>query len=103
MMRLAEPNQIRAADLAAWMFRLKAPPRRTCASQFALVQAAGGSGGRKEQGRRRSIPSTALPAPDIEIGLRHPVNCTMARESSDICDPIHNQCEKVQAGFLEMR
>jgi hypothetical protein len=28
----------------------------------------------KEQGRRRSITLTALPAPDIEIGLRHPVN-----------------------------
>ena len=27
----------------------------------------------KKQGRRRSIPSTTLPAPDIEIGSRHPV------------------------------
>jgi hypothetical protein len=27
----------------------------------------------KEQGRRRSMPSTTLPAPDIEIGSRHPV------------------------------
>ena len=29
---------------------------------------------RKEQGRRRSITPTALPAPDIEIGLRRPVS-----------------------------
>jgi hypothetical protein len=28
----------------------------------------------KKQGRRRSIPSTTLPAPDIEIGSRRPVN-----------------------------
>jgi hypothetical protein len=28
---------------------------------------------KKEQGRRRSMPSTTLPAPDIEIGSRHPV------------------------------
>jgi hypothetical protein len=27
----------------------------------------------KKQGRRRSMPSTTLPAPDIEIGSRHPV------------------------------
>jgi hypothetical protein len=28
----------------------------------------------KKQGRRRSITPTALPAPDIEIGFRPPVN-----------------------------
>src|SRR5258706_9735186 len=33
----------------------------------------GHAAGRKEQGRRRSITLTALPAPDIEIGLRRPV------------------------------
>src|SRR6516165_4410663 len=30
--------------------------------------------GIKKQGRRRSIPSTTLPAPEIKIGLRLPVN-----------------------------
>ena len=35
---------------------------------------AAGKSPAKEQGRRRSITLTALPAPDIEIGLRHPVN-----------------------------
>src|SRR3982074_2133723 len=52
----------------------------------------------KEQGRRRSIPPTALPAPDIEIGLRHPVNCTMPRETAGVCDPVHNRHKKVAAG-----
>ena len=33
--------------------------------------------GTKKQGRRRNIPSTTLPAPDIEIGSRHPVNFRM--------------------------
>jgi hypothetical protein len=33
----------------------------------------------KKQGRRRSIPPTTLPAPDIEIGSRHPVNSTLRR------------------------
>jgi hypothetical protein len=37
---------------------------------------------RKEQGRQRSIPQTALPAPDIEIGLRRPVEAIMARFQS---------------------
>jgi hypothetical protein len=32
-----------------------------------------GFGRPKKQGRRRSMPSTTLPAPDIEIGSRHPV------------------------------
>src|SRR6266851_2055504 len=37
---------------------------------------------RKEQGRQRSIPQTALPAPDIEIGLRRPVDAIMPRFQS---------------------
>jgi hypothetical protein len=49
----------------------------------------------KKQGRRRSITSTALPAPDIEIGLRHPVNCMMPRNATGICDPVHIRREKV--------
>jgi hypothetical protein len=49
----------------------------------------------KKQGRRRSITPTALPAPDIEIGLRHPVNCMMPGNITGICDPVHNRREKV--------
>ena len=44
---------------------------------------------RKEQGRRRSIPLTALPAPDIKIGSRRPVGCIMPRDFAAICDPFH--------------
>src|SRR5258708_1889822 len=44
---------------------------------------------RKEQGRRRSIPLTALPAPDIKIGSRRPVGCIMPRDFAVICDPFH--------------
>jgi hypothetical protein len=52
-------------------------------------------GGRKKQGRRRSMPPTTLPAPDIEIGLRHPVNCILQRKNTDACDPFHKPREKV--------
>jgi hypothetical protein len=45
----------------------------------------------KEQGRRRSIPPTALPAPDIEIGLRRPVDRTMLRNLTAICELVHNR------------
>jgi hypothetical protein len=55
----------------------------------------------KEQGRRRSITLTALPAPDIEIGLRHPVNCTMPRNRTGICDPVHNRRKKVLAARFQ--
>jgi hypothetical protein len=44
--------------------------------------ARGNSAARKEQGRQRSIPQTALPAPDIEIGLRRPVDAMMPRFQS---------------------
>ena len=44
---------------------------------------------RKEQGRRRSIPLTALPAPDIKIGSRRPVVCIVPRDFAAICDPFH--------------
>src|SRR5689334_1396109 len=43
----------------------------------------------KKQGRRRSIPSTTLPAPDIEIGSRHPVNCSMQRIRTGKCEADH--------------
>src|ERR1700732_1148383 len=60
--------------------------------------------GYKEQGRRRSIPPTALPAPDIEIGLRHPVNYTLPREFMGMCDPVHNRHKKIAAtGSLPWR
>jgi hypothetical protein len=49
----------------------------------------------KKQGRRRSITLTALPAPDIEIGLRHPVNCSLARNRADDCDPFHKSEQKL--------
>src|SRR3977135_2289528 len=49
----------------------------------------GRSRGDKKQGRRRNIPSTTLPAPDIEIGSRHPVNCSMPRIRTGICEADH--------------
>src|SRR5260370_14771822 len=39
---------------------------------------------RKEQGRRRSIPLTALPAPDIKIRSRRPLKSTLRRGFSAI-------------------
>jgi hypothetical protein len=45
----------------------------------------------KEQGRRRSMPSTTLPAPDIEIGSRHPVCPKMDRIRAGACDPFHSR------------
>src|ERR1700722_18862513 len=53
----------------------------------------------KKQGRRRSITPTALPAPDIEIGLRRPVNCNMPRELTGRCDLLHKQNKKVAASL----
>jgi len=49
----------------------------------------------KEQGRRRSIPSTTLPAPDIEIGSRHPVNYRMPANLTGICEPVHTRRTKL--------
>ena len=45
------------------------------------------------------MPPTALPAPDIEIGLRHPVNYILARQFTDECDPFHNRRKKVPANL----
>src|SRR5258706_8801592 len=56
----------------------------------------GHAAGRKEQGRRRSITLTALPAPDIEIGLRRPVDPTMPRYFADICDLFHIRRKKLR-------
>ncbi|MDE5452444.1 hypothetical protein GWE18_06065 [Bradyrhizobium sp. CSA112] len=53
-------------------------------------------GDQKEQGRRRSIPSTTLPAPDIEIGSRHPVNYRMPGILTGICEPVHKGGKKLR-------
>jgi hypothetical protein len=55
-----------------------------------------GTGGpAKKQGRRRSITPTALPAPDIKIGSRRPVNCILTRFFTGKCDPVHKRRNKV--------
>jgi hypothetical protein len=51
--------------------------------------------GTKKQGRRRNIPSTTLPAPDIEIGSRHPVNFRMPGIPAGMCEPVHKGGKKV--------
>ena len=56
-----------------------------------------GSVAPKEQGRRRSMPSTTLPAPDIEIGLRHPVCLKMHRNYAGTCDLSHNLARKFRS------
>jgi len=43
---------------------------------------------------------TALPAPDIEIGSRHPVNLTLPREFTGACDPFHIRRKKMGGGPL---
>jgi hypothetical protein len=48
-------------------------------------------GAPKKQGRRRSIPSTTLPAPDIEIGSRHPVNRSLPPNRTGICEAVHSR------------
>src|SRR3954467_8486679 len=50
----------------------------------------------KKQGRRRSIPSTTLPAPDIEIGSRHPVNFRMPGSLTGMCEPVHKGGKKLR-------
>jgi hypothetical protein len=49
----------------------------------------------KKQGRRRSMPSTTLPAPEIEIGSRLPVAFTLPRICSVKCDPVHKLNTKI--------
>src|SRR5438445_1681477 len=53
--------------------------------------------GKKKQGRRRSMPPTTLPAPEIKIGLRLPVNCTLPRILAGKCEPVHIQ-QKIPFG-----
>jgi hypothetical protein len=52
--------------------------------------------GHKKQGRRRNIPSTTLPAPDIKIGSRHPVNFTMPGILAGMCEPVHKGGKKLR-------
>jgi hypothetical protein len=54
--------------------------------------------GTKKQGRRRNIPSTTLPAPDIEIGSRHPVNFRMPGILTGMCEPVHKGGKKLRQG-----
>src|SRR6185295_1217059 len=54
--------------------------------------------GHKKQGRRRSIPSTTLPAPDIKIGSRHPVNFRMPGILTGMCEPVHKGGKKLREG-----
>jgi hypothetical protein len=54
--------------------------------------------GHKKQGRRRNIPSTTLPAPDIEIGSRHPVNFRMPGILAGMCEPVHKGRKKLRQG-----
>jgi hypothetical protein len=53
----------------------------------------------KKQGRRRSIPSTTLPAPDIEIGSRHPVNFRMPGIFAVMCEPVHKGGKKFRRTY----
>ena len=45
----------------------------------------------------------ALPCPDIEIGLRRPVNYRVHGRGASQCDPFHNRHKKVAAGSLRRR
>ena len=58
------------------------------------IAGSGRNHGHKKQGRRRSIPSTTLPAPDIEIGSRHPVDRSMPGIRTGKCEPVHKAAEK---------
>jgi hypothetical protein len=58
------------------------------------------SGDAKKQGRRRSMPPTTLPAPEIEIGSRLPVSLIITRNRAGRCEPVHNGPGKISAGGL---
>jgi hypothetical protein len=80
----------------------KSPACEDAADITAAGLRGGGRGirpARKEQGRRRSIPLTALPAPDIKIGLRRPVECIVPRDFAVICDPFHSRQKKLRPPF----
>jgi hypothetical protein len=42
-----------------------------------------------------------LPAPDIEIGSRHPVNYRMPGIPAVKCEPVHKGGKKLRQGVLE--
>jgi hypothetical protein len=65
-------------------------------SRLGGAQRNGAKNRAKKQGRRRSIPSTTLPAPDIEIGSRHPVNFRMPGILTGMCEPVHKGGKKLR-------
>jgi hypothetical protein len=44
------------------------------------------------------MPSTTLPAPEIEIGFRLPVYRIITRIRPDKCEPVHNRKRKLPNG-----
>jgi hypothetical protein len=46
------------------------------------------------------MPPTTLPAPDIEIGSRHPVNNTLPWIRAGKCEAVHTWYEKMAIGRL---
>jgi hypothetical protein len=53
-------------------------------------------------GHKKTRPSAqyaadGLASPDLEIGLRHPVNALLPRESTGKCDPFHKRRKKAGA------
>src|SRR3954451_4499423 len=90
------------AVLLFWEAHSACKPARTqitClrdVSRFGERTAQRGQKSGKKQGRRRSIPSTTLPAPDIEIGSRHPVNFRMPGILTGMCEPVHKGGKKLR-------
>jgi hypothetical protein len=84
-----------------WALRAAEEALRWSSSTSRLVAGARRNGpkiAQKKQGRRRSIPSTTLPAPDIEIGSRHPVNFRMPGILTGKCEPVHKGGKKLRQG-----
>jgi hypothetical protein len=73
-------------------------PARIRLISVADASGASGKSGTKKQGRRRSITPSGLASPDIEIGLRRPVNYSLTRNFTEKCDPFHNRHKKCSAG-----
>jgi hypothetical protein len=92
------------AALLFWEAHSACKPARTqitClrdTGQLGAHSATAQKSGIKKQGRRRNIPSTTLPAPDIEIGSRHPVNFRMPGIFTGMCEPVHKGGKKLRQG-----
>jgi hypothetical protein len=90
------------AALLFWEAHSACKPARTqitCLRDVSRLGGAQRSGPKiehKKQGRRRNIPSTTLPAPDIKIGSRHPVNFTMPGILAGMCEPVHKGGKKLR-------